>query len=104
MNKKISIGKKKVMVTPITDYYGTNKNDSRINTNINENQTYDIGLVEAVGDPENAHWIGHIIFHTKGFGDKVNLLGIGRFTIIDTDLKILVRLDQDINNYKSNSN
>lgn len=100
MKDKIYIPKTKIAVTPILDYYGTNQNNSKINTNIKENQTFDIGVIEAVGDEQYNHLLGKVVFHTKGFGSTVNIPDLGKFKIVDMELVTMVLLDQDINNYK----
>lgn len=97
---EIVIQPKKMLVTQIDDYYGSASEGSQWNSNIPENQKYRVGVVEKVGKDLPKEWVGHIVFYTAGFGKEINLKNLGSYLEIQDDLKILVRMDQTINNYK----
>jgi len=91
---------KNILVTQLDDYYGTASQGSNWNADIPENRKYQVGIVENVGNDLPKEWIGHVIFYTAGLGNEVNLKDLGSYLEIQDSLKILVRMDQTINNYK----
>lgn len=79
-------------VAPIKDYYGTARVDGILNTNIRENQLYDISIVKAVGGDLPDKLVGSTVFHTKGFGSTIEIPELGGFKVIQFDLCLVFHL------------
>lgn len=98
--KDIVVNPKNMLITELDDYYGSASDGSKWNGHIPENQLYQVGIIEKVGKDLPTEWEGHVVYYPSKIGKEVNLKGIGIYLDMQDALKILVRMDQDINNYK----
>lgn len=96
---KIVLNALELLVSPLDDYYTNNAGDNRFNATISENQSYDVGIIEHGGEDIPEEWIGCVIYYIPN-GQLVSLPGIGKYWKINSLLKHLIRLDQNITNYK----
>jgi hypothetical protein len=95
---QIELNPTDLLVTPISDYF-TKVREGILNTTITKDDTYSVGIIEHVGNKLDPMIIGHIIYYHKNIGIEVNLGNLGRYNLIQWETKLLVRMDQDRDNY-----
>ena len=96
--KKIELNPEDMLVTPLPDYF-KKKDKTKMDTSIEEHQAFDVGIVEHIGKDLDEERVGKVIYYHSKSSEKINLKGIGKFDRVANSLKILIRTDQDINNY-----
>jgi hypothetical protein len=97
--EEVELNPKELLVKPLDDYYANRPGDSKFNATIIDNQDYEVGIVIHGGIEVPETWLGKVIYYTR-HGQLMSIPKFGKFLKIHKDLTHLVRLDQDINNYK----
>lgn len=93
----IELNPEDMLVSNLPDYF--KKNQKSFDTTIKDHQMFDVGIVEHVGEKLNKDIIGKVIYFHSNLSETINLKGIGVFEKVGDSLKILIRKDQDRNNY-----
>lgn len=90
----IILNKTDLLVSPLEDYYSKNKSFAT-----KDDKPCDVGIIEAVGSELPLETIGKVIYYHKNMATGVNLKGVGIFDLVPDHSKLLIRMDQDKNNY-----
>lgn len=90
----IVLNENDILVKPVEDYF--KKTDD---FTITENVNHSVGIIKHVGEKIDKSWVDKIIYYHKNIGTVINLKGIGRFDLIDNSVKLIVRMDQNSDNY-----
>ena len=83
-----------MLVSPIEDYY---KKDDKFT--INKDDKYIVGAIVCVGQRISKEFIGKIVYYHKNIALEINLKGIGRFDLVTESIRLLIREDQNKDNY-----
>lgn len=90
----VILNKTDLLVSPLEDYYSKNKSFAT-----EKDKPCDVGIVEAVGYELPSDVVGKVIYYHSGMATGVNLKGVGIFDLVPDHSKLLIRMDQDKNNY-----
>lgn len=83
-----------MLVSRIEDYF---KKDDAFK--LNKDQNYHVGIIEVVGSGLPKEWIGKIVYYHINIAPIIDVKKIGKFELVSNSIKLLIRMDQDINNY-----
>lgn len=92
--KKILLNPTDMLVSLLDDYYTKDNSFT-----ITEKADYSVGVIEAVGLDLDESLIGKIIYFHRDIGEKIDLKNIGKYILVTQSMKLLIRLDQNKNNY-----
>lgn len=95
--EKVEIKATDMLITPLPDYF-KKKESGKMNTHMSQNDTFDVGIIEAVGSELDDKRIGKVIYYQSNLAKGINIKGIGVYDLLAEDYKLLIRHDQDINN------
>lgn len=92
--KDVILNPTDLLVEPVTDYFTKNSQFT-----INQNLVFDTGVIVHAGKDIDKEWVGKVVYYQKGMATVVVVKGYGKFDLFPEHSKLLVRLDQDKNNY-----
>lgn len=84
-----------MLVSPLTDYF---TKESKFMTP-DKAQLFAVGIIKRGGEDIPLEWIGKVIYYHTAMGSEINIKGVGSYELIASHSKLLVRLDQDEDNY-----
>jgi len=97
---KIVLNPKDYAVRLIPDYFAQKAETKRFDATIQENNKFNVGVIDAAGEELPQAHVGKIIYFQKDIADVVDIKGIkGPHHMVNDTFKILIRLDQTEDNY-----
>jgi hypothetical protein len=84
-----------MLVYPLNNYYKKGEIDYKTQSNLN----YEVGVIEHIGCDLDASILGKVIYYHINMAEKINLKNIGTYHLVSESMKLLIRFDQDKNNY-----
>lgn len=87
-----------MLVERIPDYF-SKVDDDKIDLTLPKDQTVEVGIIIFIGKEIDLAWKDKLVYYHKGPATFVPLKGVGDFDLVTESLRIIVRLDQDKNNY-----
>jgi len=97
--KDVVLNPKEMLVTRVHDYF-TKASVNRLNTSISSDSTFDVGIIDAIGEDIPKEWENKILCYHSKMGTEIEIKGIsGKFELVSLSAKLIVRLDQDRSNY-----
>ncbi len=91
---KIILAPTDMLVERLEDYY--KKDDQFV---IDKDDKYIVGIITYAGVLMSKERIGKIVYYHKNIAMEINLKGIGRFDLVTESVRLLIREDQDKDNY-----
>lgn len=98
MFDKIILNPTDMLVDPLRDYY-TKVQKGAFNTSVNGEEKYHVGIIVHAGEKVQKEFIGKVIFYHKNIAMEVDFKSMGKFFVVTESLKVLIRTDQNKNNY-----
>lgn len=91
---KVILNETDLLVSPLADYFTKNNAFT-----IASDKEFDVGVVEHVGGKIDDSWVGKIIYYHSKMATKITLKGIGVYELLPDHSKLLIRADQNKDNY-----
>ena len=96
--QKILLNPTDMLVSRLSDYF-TKTDKGTLDTSITKDNKFNVGIIEYIGKELSQTWIGKIIYYHKDIGMEMDVKNIGKYDLITKEVRLLIRLDQDRNNY-----
>lgn len=88
------------LVSELPNYF-KKKDASKVSMDAAEFNNFKVGIIKHVGkNYQQAGYVGKVIYFKEGMSTPlITVKGIGDFYLVPDNAKLLIRLDQDENNY-----
>lgn len=94
--ENVELNPKEMLVKKLTDYY---VKEDGFSVNTSKHQPVEVGVIKHIGRGVDKERLGKVIYYMTNICESITLKGIGEFDRVKEDYKILIRHDQDENNY-----